>query len=399
MTELAILFERLGPYHLARLRALAAKGEIAAIECFERDTTYAWDVDRAEMPFRRVTLFPSAEAARAHPGGPLKRLEETLDELKPQAVAVPGWSDPYALGALGWCAGRKVPAVVFSDSQEIDAPRRWHREFIKRRVVRLFAAALAGGRRHAAYLEKLGMPKVRIFTPYDVVDNAHFKAGADAARADAAAKRAALGLPERYFIATGRFVPKKNFPFLLRAYAEYRTVHGAPGDWKLVLLGDGEGMPELLALRTQLGLDAHVLLPGFKQYDELPAYYGLAGAFVLPSTVEQWGLVANEALAAGLPILASERCGCTPDLVRAGENGFTFDPFDEGALSALLLSIASTSGHARAQMGEAGRTIAAGFSPERFADGLWQARECALKVGFPAAGLLDLTLLRKLAGA
>lgn len=399
MTELAILFERLGPYHLARLRAASGKGEIAAIECFERDATYAWAVERGETPFHRVTLFPSADAARTHSGGPLRKLEETLDSLMPQAVAVPGWSDPYALGALRWCLKRKVPALVLSESQEADALRRWHRESIKRRIVRLFAAALAGGTRHAAYLEKLGMPRDRIFTPYDVVDNAHFAAGADGARADAAARRGELGLPTRYFLATGRFVAKKNFPFLLRAYAAYRNAHGAPGDWKLVLLGDGEGKAELLALCAQLGLDGHVLLPGFKQYDELPAYYGLAGAFVLPSTVEQWGLVANEALAAGLPLLASERCGCTPDLVREGENGFAFDPFNEGALSALLARIASLDDEALARMGAAGRNVVSRFSPERFAAGLWHARERALKAGCPVAGLLDRALIGTLAGA
>ena len=81
-------------------------------------------------------------------------------------------------------------------------------------------------------------------------------------------------------------------------------------------------------------------MPGFKQYDELPIYYGLAGAFIHASTTEQWGLVVNEAMAAGLPVIVSERCGCAPDLVENGRNGFTFDPYDVDALTHLMLKMA-----------------------------------------------------------
>ena len=60
--------------------------------------------------------------------------------------------------------------------------------------------------------------------------------------------------------------------------------------------------------------------------------YGLASAFVHPSTTEQWGLVVNEAAAAGLPLIVSERCGCAPELVRQGVTGFLFDPYDIDAI-------------------------------------------------------------------
>src|SRR5207244_4064698 len=101
----------------------------------------------------------------------------------------------------------------------------------------------------------------------------------------------------------------KNLPRLLEAFAGYRRLAGDAA-WELVLLGDGPLRPELVALLKDLELDGHVLLPGFKQYDELPAYYGLAGAFIHASTTEQWGLVVNEAMASGLPVLVSDRCGC-----------------------------------------------------------------------------------------
>lgn len=400
MTELAILFVRMGPYHLARLHALAAKvpGSLTVIECFRMDTTYAWKVEESSVPFRRITLLDRKDDPTSTPQAIRAALAAELEAIRPACVAVAGWFSPMNIAAIAWCSRNRVPMIVMSESTHADSARSPFREFVKRRIVGLFSSALAGGQRHADYLENLGLHREQIFTPYDVVDNAHFASGADAARAAGPLLRAKLDLPERFFLASGRFVPKKNFPLLLRAYAAYRNAHGAPGDWKLVLLGDGEGKAELLALRTKLGLGEHLQLPGFKQYDELPAYYGLAGAFVLPSTVEQWGLVANEALAAGLPLLASKRCGCTPDLVRVNENGFTFDPQDEKTLSDLLARIAGMDDPSRSRMAEASRAIVASFSPERFADGLCRARDCALKAGPRRAGLIDRLILRFLLG-
>src|SRR5208337_5127598 len=95
-------------------------------------------------------------------------------------------------------------------------------------------------------------------------------------------------------------------------------------------------------------------LPGFKQYEELPAYYGLAGAFVHASTAEQWGLVANEAMASGLPVLVSNRCGCATELVEEGRNGFAFDPENVEQLAGFMRRLGCGPTDA-ASMGMAGR--------------------------------------------
>src|SRR5258706_11264440 len=80
---------------------------------------------------------------------------------------------------------------------------------------------------------------------------------------------------------------------------------------------------------------------GFKQYGDLPAFYGLAGGFVHVSRVEQWGLVVNEARAAGLPVIVSHSCGCAEDLVEQGVNGWAVDPFDGDAIAARLTDLAA----------------------------------------------------------
>ena len=103
-----------------------------------------------------------------------------------------------------------------------------------------------------------------------------------------------------------------------------------------------------------------------KQAEQLPPIYASAGCFVLPSLSEPWGLVVNEAMASGLPVLVSNRCGCAPDLVREGENGFLFDPARPDELACLMERICGGTLDRQA-FGAASRRIVAAFSVDRFA--------------------------------
>ena len=135
-------------------------------------------------------------------------------------------------------------------------------------------------------------------------------------------------MPENYFLASARFIEKKNLSTLIEAYAEYRRRSSAfakaTADKEIAgkrrgtscFLGDGPLRETLNSQLSTLNLHEHVHLPGFKPYDELPVYYALANAFVHASTTEQWGLVVNEAIASGLPVIVSDRCGCAPELVQ-----------------------------------------------------------------------------------
>jgi glycosyltransferase involved in cell wall biosynthesis len=384
-------------YHHARIEAVVARAALrpCVIQMTDTDLFRALDhPDRGSLAYGRHTLFPHTLERDIDRRQVAPRLSRQLTALRPEVVCINGWSSGGCLAALLWCIDNRVPAVIMSDSAAEDEPRRWWKEAIKRRIVRLVSAGLVGGSPHAAYLAELGFPRHRIFSGYDVVDNAHFRSGADAARREAPALRDRLRLPQRYFLASSRFVPKKNLPRLLQAYAAYRRNAG-PAARALVILGDGNLRPMLERLRHALGLDDAVMLPGFKDYDDLPAFYGLADAFIHASTTEQWGLVVNEAMAAGLPIVLSERCGCAPELVRHGCNGFTFDPYDVDALAKLMLEMASD-GCDRVAMGQASRAIIARWSPETFADNLAKAAATAMAAPLPTASKLDHILLRML---
>lgn len=380
----AVLFHRFGPYHVARLKAAARCGKVIGIELSANSREYAWDVIRATGDFQRLTI--SSDDTKVPKIEIANRLSRALEELSPSVVFVNGWAGVTAATALAWCQRYRIPAVVMSESTAIDEPRWFWKEAVKRQVVRCFAASLVGGFRQAEYVVSLGMPRDRVYLGYDAVDNDFFASGADAVRNNSCETRGRLGLPKQFFLASSRFIPKKNLPGLLRAYALYqqKTRQAA---WHLVLLGDGPGRRELERVRADLQLTKWVQMPGFKQYHELPAYYGLAGAFVHASTSEQWGLVVNEAMAAGLPVLVSERCGCAPDLVRPGNTGFTFQPADPAALADLMIQIAADE-TLRARMGAEAQKAIQAYSPTAFADGLWKAAAAAEASPQPNPGVL-----------
>ena len=376
--RLCVQWPRLGPYHLARLRAAQVRfaregGEVVALETAGQDTTYEWREERGATPFERVQVFEGGVFEELPPRAIFDGVTAALDRLDPDAVAVNAYSAPDAQAALAWCRRRRRTAVVLMESKADDAARSPVREWIKARIVRQFDAALAGGTPQIAYLDRLGFPTELAFLTCDAVDNAFFLHGAAEARAHPERFRHLPGLDADgpFFMASNRFVERKNLPVLLRAYGRYRERTASP--WRLLMLGDGPLRPDLERLVAEEGIGG-VTFCGFRQIEELPAYYGLAGAFVHPALVEQWGLVVNEAMAAGLPVLVSERVGSSYDLVRDDENGFRFDPERPDALADLMARIADPATD-RAAMAARGQEIVAGWSPEQFGEGLWRAAQ------------------------
>ncbi len=379
--RIAVLFSRFGPYHIARLEAVGQEvskggGELAGIEVASASQTYAWAPVEGGRHFRKITLSDGRAYEALSKREARAALRSALDAFAPDVVVLPGWSASESLEALGWAMDNGVPAVVMSDSARIDAPRRPWTEAIKRRIVRGFSAGFVAGSRHADYLTELDMPRDRIYMGYDVVDNDFFASGAAATRDRAADLRTSYRLPERYFLASSRFIPKKNLSRLLAAFAQYQAEAGSAG-WDLVLCGDGPLRQDLECQASQLGIQDRLHFAGFIQYDELPIYYGLASAFIHASTVEQWGLVVNEAAAAGLPLLLSERCGCVPELLLEGENGYAFDPCSEASLAGLMRDIAAAPDRAK-EMGRASSRIVSGFSLQRFTADLLRAARHAM---------------------
>ena len=371
-----------GPYIVARYRRFAEMHphhELILLEFGRVSRDYAWLPTEDAVPYHRVVLS-EAPVQRLGAWQRVGLIQVALARLRPDLLVVCGYGVTGMVCALRWARAiaKDVPVVLLSDSTADDMPRVFWKEAIKRRLVGQCATALVAGRVHADYLVRLGMANDRIFSGYDVVDNAHFAAGADAARRDAETLLARLGVPPRYFLTVSRFIRTdagidrvKNLHRLIQAYAAYRARAGGRA-WGLVILGDGDLRSELEQQIERFGLGGKVLLPGFQQYPQLPAYYGLASAFIMPSLKDTWGLVVNEAMAAALPVLVSRRCGCAAELLEDDRNGWTFDPFDVEGLTDLMVRLAADE-LAAATMGQASRKIIGQWTTDTFARNLERA--------------------------
>jgi glycosyltransferase involved in cell wall biosynthesis len=263
---------------------------------------------------------------------------------------------------------------------------------IKRQLIHMFDAALVAGSPQRRYFESMGMSPRSIFEGYDVVDNQHYEKGAADARVDPEVTRHSLRLPSQYFLNVGRMEPKKDLPTLIQAYAAARTLHKAFP--KLVLVGSGgqEGaLHEMCRALKLTSVDFHaigegavseamadvdVYFYGFRQAAVLPRFYAFASAFILPSRREEWGLVVNEALASGVPVICSTSVGAAENIVKDEVTGLQFKAGDVKGLAAHLSFIYGNPEKARA-MGKAAVAIMREWGPDRFAKGALEAIEYA----------------------
>ena len=198
-----------------------------------------------------------------------------------------------------------------------------------------------------------------------------------------------------YFLSSNRFVERKNLKGLIRAYVRYvESFQGGIKVWPLVLLGDGELRCDLETLCVDLGLQfanskqaenlkrnsyklktptsgGLVVFTGFRQIEELPAFYAGAGAFVHPALEEPWGLVINEAMASGLPVLSSRNVGAAEELVVDGKTGYLFDPRNIDEMANAMSKVAGMTQEEQLTMGRAAFEMVERKAPAKaFGEGL-----------------------------
>ncbi|MBD2445492.1 glycosyltransferase family 4 protein [Dolichospermum sp. FACHB-1091] len=367
-SQIAILFANYGPYHIARVastyHACKSRGwNVFGIQLARSEEEYPWQTQAEQFPCEIISVINDCPLEKSKPTDLFGKLISLLNQTNPDAIAISGYARPAMLVALLWCIWHRKTAILLSETTENDEPRSLWKEKIKKFIITRYKAALVGGQPQKRYLIKLGMPSDAIFLGYDVVGNDVFHPDQ--------IKSLSCPLDKPFFLAINRFVTKKNLPFLLSAYANYRQLV-ATSAWDLVLCGDGELRLQIEELINQLQIQDSVHLPGFLQQDQLLPYFAYAKCFIHASVQEQWGLVVNEAMAAGLPVLISNRCGCYEDLIIEGVNGFGFDPENTQQLTNLMLKISSEDIDLHS-IGNAALAHIQKFSPDYFAQGLIQA--------------------------
>lgn len=186
-----------------------------------------------------------------------------------------------------------------------------------------------------SYLIHNGARKARIFYWPEAIDNEFFNEHSKRADRDNIREKLGTELSHMVFLYVGQLILRKGILHLLESWKLLPAdVHE---ETKLWLIGGGPDEKMLCNIihRTRL---RNVQLLGTIPPKDLPAYYGAADVFVLPTLEDTWGLVVNEAMACGLPVLCSKWAGAS-QLVRHGENGYIFDPLEHNATAHIIKTI------------------------------------------------------------
>jgi glycosyltransferase involved in cell wall biosynthesis len=386
--RMAFLWETCGPYHVSRLRAIRSavgEGAILALEISSKSSTYEWRVgNRFEDQIH--TLFPQPGVKWLRSFFLFYKLRKIFRLQRVTVVFVPSYWPSYALVTALAAKSLGLSVVFMGDSHYASGSNEGFAVAIKRLFIKLYDSALVAGSIHRGFLRYLGVPLGKIFDGYDTVDNEHFKCIAAQARKNPRQYCLDYALPDKYILSLGRFVPKKNLESVINAYAQL-VEGGKHAGHHLVFVGSGIMQIKLMDVAHKWGLrvvnhankienptaspickdqavggeiyrgperrklggaikggrrssdpkinDENVSMSlgeelgvvhfyPFAQIETVPIYYALATAFVLASTSDEWGLVVNEAMASGCPVVVSRSVGASLDLVVPDKTGFRF---------------------------------------------------------------------------
>jgi glycosyltransferase involved in cell wall biosynthesis len=318
--------------------------------------TVCWDIDL--LSGYRHEFLGSAARKRVPAGFFSLIVPQLWRELRSGKYDVL-WLHGYGYFAcvLAFLAAKSVGMpVLLRGETHLQLQRSGWRRRIRDRVLRWCFQRVDGflaiGSRNRDYYRALGVPDERIhIVPY-TVDNERFIAASTLSAEERTQVRKKLGFPADIPVVlyASKLVERKHPHTLMRAIGQLQRANVAVG---LCLIGSGPMENELRALAKTLRLQ-HTVFLGFLNQSELPQAYAASDIFVLAAESEPWGLVVNEVMCAGLPIVVSEELGCAPDLVRPGENGLQVVAGDIGGLAeALRLILVDT--QLRIQMSLASR--------------------------------------------
>ena len=365
-----ILTEIIAPYRIPVFNALAGRAGVDLHVIFLAETDHAlrqWHIYTDEIRFSYEVL-PSWRLRAGKRSLLVNRgLWSALDAANPQTILCGGYNYPASWEALWWARRHKVRFVLWTESNQRDKRSGGATlEWLKRYYVSSCNAFVVPGKSSFAYLRTLGASEQAIFTAPNAVDNTFFATQAEKVKRQPAAFREKFGLPWRFLLFVGRLVPEKGVFDLIQAYAKLESV--VRSEVGLVFAGDGASK-EALSERAKLIEPGMIFFPGFAQREDLAGFYALAEAFILPTHSDPWGLVVNEAMACGLPIVVTNVAGCAADLVEDGWNGYVVPPADPSRLSAAIRSLLCQPERTQQMRARSSERIQA-YSPQACAHGM-----------------------------
>jgi glycosyltransferase involved in cell wall biosynthesis len=278
-----------------------------------------------------------------------------IRQSQPDLTVISGYNSLTCQWAMRWLHRRRMPWVFWGETpgmRSLSRSRSALRAFAQRPALRWPDAIAAIGVRAVEEYRRLAGPRIEIANiPY----HTDLKPFLDAPRTNS---------PEKVRILyCGQLIERKGLQTLLEAFLAFADEFPHS---ELMLVGEGP-LRNALASQVPARMKDRVIFAGFQSVDDLPRYFGAADVFVLPSLHDGWGVVVNQALAAGLPIICSSAVGAAADLVSPDENGYVVPPADASALAAALRTLIADR-ELRLSFGERSRVVAQDHLPSRGVD-------------------------------
>jgi glycosyltransferase involved in cell wall biosynthesis len=371
--RLALLTEIIAPYRIPVFNALAQREEIDLHVIFlaETDSTLRqWLVYKDEIRFSYQVLPSWRRTLGKHTLLFNWGLRAALRGSSPDVIICGGYNYLASWQSQWWARSRSIPFLVWVESTAKDLRSgSLLVESLKAKFMNSCDAFVVAGKSSLEYVRNFGVSPEKIYTAPDAVDIDFFRRTAEMVRSSRSAQRATLRLPSRFFLFVGRLVPEKGVFDLLEAYG--RLAPQLRSEVGLVFVGDGAARAELERCAATIAPGA-IQFAGFAQREQLATYYAMAEAFVFPTHTDPWGLVVNEAMACGLPVIATSAAGCTADLVEDRWNGRVVPAGDANQLALAMQELAD-SADLRCVMGQRSRERIQQYSPEACAAGFADA--------------------------
>ncbi len=359
--RVALVKPALAPYRITLLNRLSRIPGVCldVLVCYDRTDFlgHAIDLDGALFEYRALDTWsfglPFQKRLVPFPVSPGLVFE--LGRKDYDVVIAFGWTMPNTLLALLHSKWLRRPVLLWETSTPHPPSRlkQWLMPFI-RLYFRAFDGAFAASSLCKDYLVSMGARADRIGVLPQVIDNAYFMREAERARERRDEIRAGLGISTRHVILyTGRFVEGKGLGELIDAFAKIALTRD---DVTLLYVGAGHLKGELVQQTEALGMEGRVIFHPAVHPDELPPIYASADVFVLNSRHDTFGVVVAEAMACGLPIIATPDVGAVKDLVHDKVNGLVVPYGNETELQVALLTLLDND-ELREEMGQHSRRI------------------------------------------
>lgn len=336
------------PYRLAVFRAFAKKFEgtfkILFTAAVEKGRTWSLAFDDLDTEVLKGIQWnpPSQVNPFALKWNPF--VSQALSKFKPDVVVVSGYVHPTIQQAMWWCRRHAVPYGIASESSFLQSSSHGLKWWLKRLIfapsIRNASFHLPIGTKASTYLHRLGgtnMPHY-FFPNTPDVDSIIREVALLQDKQRSQAFRREIGFPEKPFLLfVARLIPMKRCSDLIKAYEKLPAQ--LQKQVNLVIVGDGPLRPLLETQAHPLKEQIHFL--GFRSPKQVHQIMALAKALVLPSEKEPWGVVVNEAMAAGTPVIASDAVGAAYDMIIEQKSGFLFPAGDVETLTKRLVQICS----------------------------------------------------------